>query len=170
MVATGGNDAKLAVVKALGADYVINYTTHPKFSTLVKQYCGGAHVVFDPVGGSVFDQGVRSTAWGARVVVVGFTSGVWPSVPVNIVLIKGLSILGARAGEFVRRNEDGFKNILVPRMRQLYQWSDQGLLVPHVSHTFPLERVADAFKTLVERRVIGRVVVTFSPEICKSKL
>merc|ERR1712010_569 len=110
VIATGGSDAKLAVVKALGADLVINYTTDPTFAPLIKQHCGGANVVFDPVGGSVFDQGLRSTAWGARIVVVGFTSGVWPKVPANIVLIKGLSVLGARAGEFVRRNEDGFNN------------------------------------------------------------
>ena len=167
MIATGGTDAKLAVVKALGADLVINYTAHPKFSKLVKQYCGGANVVFDPVGGDVFDQGFRSTAWGARVVVVGFTSGIWPQLPANIVLIKGLNILGARAGEFVRRSEDGFNKILVPRMRQLYKWCEEGFLVPHVSHCFPLDRIGEAFRTLTERKVIGRVVVTFPDDMSK---
>jgi NADPH2:quinone reductase len=161
VIATGGSDEKLAVVKAQGADCVINYNTDEKFAKAVKDATGGkgADVIFDPVGGAVFDQSISAAAWGGRILVVGFTSGVRPQAPANIVLIKGLSVLGCRAGEIIRRTPNGIKMVAEPRMKQLLEWANAGKLVPYVSHQFPLEQIGGAFKALLERQIIGRVVV-----------
>jgi NADPH2:quinone reductase len=75
IIATGGDDQKLAIVKKEGADHVINYNTTPNFRGLVKEYTGGkgADMVYDPVGGAVFDESMRCVNWGARLLIVGFT-------------------------------------------------------------------------------------------------
>mmetsp|Transcript_10016 Transcript_10016/g.19033 ORF Transcript_10016/g.19033 Transcript_10016/m.19033 type:complete len:298 (-) Transcript_10016:2049-2942(-) len=164
VIATGGSDEKLAAVKAnIGVDHVINYTTNPQFSERVKSLTGGKGVdlVFDPVGGDVFLQGLKSTAFGARVLVVGFTSGDWSKISANYVLIKCLSIIGCRAGEAVQRHPTGFESILKPRIDALLRWAEQGKLRPLVSHTFPLTQqgVQGAFRCVLNRKVIGRVCV-----------
>src|SRR3546814_12412854 len=101
--ATGGSDAKLAEVARLGADTVVNYT-HGPLRDAVKGLTGGkgVNVVFDPVGGDLFDESMRCLAWGARICVIGFTSVRWPEAKVNHVLITGASILGVRADEAPR--------------------------------------------------------------------
>jgi NADPH2:quinone reductase len=77
----------------------------------------------------------------------------------NLTLIKGLTIMGCRAGEFVRRDSDGATNIAAPRMKQLFEWAESGLLTPFVSHEFPLALAADAMQAVLHRKVVGRVVV-----------
>jgi NADPH2:quinone reductase len=164
VVATGGTNAKLAVVKAQGADHVINYNTTPKYRDEVKQVTGqdGVAVVFDPVGGDVFSESLRCTAWGARVLVLGFTSGVRPQAAMNYVLIKGLSLLGCRAGEYVRRHPEGYAAIQQPRLETLLGWAETGQLQPpHVSHRLPFttEGVKECFRCLDQRQVVGRACV-----------
>lgn len=114
-------------------------------------------VVFDTIGGEVFEESLRGTAWGARVLVVGFASGKHPSIRANYALIKGLTIMGCRAGESVRRDP----SLHLPRMKQLLDWVDAGEICPHVSHEFAVEDVEAAFRTVLERRVIGKAVVSF---------
>ena len=100
VIATGGDDERLAVVKQNGADEVVNYRTSD-FVSAVKELTGGkgADVIYDPVGGEVLEKSMRAAAYGARLLVVGFTSGGPSKLMSNHVLIKGLSILGVRAGE-----------------------------------------------------------------------
>mmetsp|Transcript_24033 Transcript_24033/g.44585 ORF Transcript_24033/g.44585 Transcript_24033/m.44585 type:complete len:362 (+) Transcript_24033:1-1086(+) len=169
VLATGGSDEKLHVVKQVaGADATFNYTTEPDFSKKVKRATGGrgVDVVFDSVGGSVFDNGLRSTAFGARVLIVGFTSGARPKIPSNYVLIKCLTVLGCRAGEMPAREPDGINTIIKPRLNHLSSLAKNGLLCPHISHRFPFstQGVQQAFRTLLQRKVVGRVVVLVDEE------
>lgn len=161
VIATGGSDDKLAVVKSRGADHVINYTLEDGklggFRERVKEITGtgGADVIYDPVGGDVFDESMRCVNVGGRILAIGFTSGRWPQAPVNLVLIKELSILGVRAGEIGRRlPEVGRAN-----RRALTELAESGAIDPHVSHALPFERAVDALRLLVERRVVGKAVV-----------
>lgn len=164
VIAAGGADDKLETVKQVsGADHVINYNKDPKFSQRVKELTNGkgATLVFDTVGGEVFQQALRSTAFGARVLIVGFTSGERPKVPTNYVLIKCLSIIGCRAGEVLLRIPDATNLISGPRRIRLTQYGNKGWLKSHVSHTFPFttEGVRDAYRALMNRQVVGRVCV-----------
>ncbi|HIA48708.1 MAG TPA: NADPH:quinone oxidoreductase family protein [Candidatus Hydrogenedentes bacterium] len=161
VIATGGTDEKLKVVMEKGADHVINYTredgSQGGFRERVKELTGGkgADVIYDPVGGDVFDESVRCIAWGGRLLVIGFTSGRIPTVPVNMPLIKGFSVVGVRAGEFGRRNPAlGKENI-----ETVIRWASEGKLNPHICSTFPLDRSVEAMQMLANRKVVGKVVI-----------
>ena len=166
VIATGGTDEKLKVVKEVGgADEVINYNKNPNFSKDVKKLTNGAgaDIVFDPVGGDAFDQALRSTAFGARVCIVGFTSGKHPNIPANYALIKCLAILGCRAGEYILH-----KPTMDPdtRLKKMIKLAQSPALAPHVSSVYPFTSagVQAAFKELQDRKVIGRVCVDVSQE------
>jgi len=156
VIATSASDEKLEVVKARGADHVIN-VTHG-FREKVKELTGGkgADVIYDPVGGDVFDESVRCIAWNGRLLIIGFTSGRIPTVPVNMPLIKGFSVVGVRAGEYGRRDpEAGRANI-----KAIDEFAASGKIDPYVCATFPLERAVDAMRMLQDRKAVGKVVIT----------
>jgi len=157
VIATGSDDARLAVVKAQGADEVVNYRT-ADFVAAVKTLTGGkgANVIYDPVGGEVLEKSMRAAAYGARLLVVGFTSGGPSRIMSNHVLIKGLSILGVRAGETIRRLSPELERDYLEELPRL---AGLGVMRPHISHRFPLERAADAFRALLDRKVVGKVVL-----------
>jgi len=155
VIATGSSDERLAVVRELGADLVINLRT-ADFVAVVKGMTDGrgADVIYDPVGGEVLERSMRAANYGARLLVVGFTSGGPSKVMSNHVLIKGLSILGVRAGETLRRQPHmNYSYEELPRLAAL------GVMRPHISHRFPMERAADAFRALIDRQVIGKAVI-----------
>jgi NADPH2:quinone reductase len=155
VIAAASSEDKLAVAKAKGADHLLLYSREP-FRDAVKRITGGrgADVVFDPVGGQIFEDSVRCIAWGARVLVVGFTGGIGLA-RTNLLLIKGASVLGVRAGEAVRRNP-GLGDV---RLKTLVEWAEQGKVRPNVSHRLPLEEFARAMRLLIERKAIGRVAL-----------
>ncbi len=157
IIATGGDDTKLAVARDYGADHVINYR-NGEFRDQVKEITGGrgVDVVYDSVGGDVFDQSLRCMAWHGRLVVVGFTSGRIPTLSANYALIKGLSIIGCRAGEFRRNDPEGGARM----DKDLLGLANGGKLHPHVSHVVPLERAVEGMQLLLDRKVIGKAVVT----------
>ncbi len=164
VIGTGGSDAKLAVVKARGADHVINYTREDGslggFRDAVKAITGGggADVIYDPVGGDVFDESMRCVNWGGRILTIGFTSGRWPQAPVNLILIKQIAVIGVRAGEYGRRDPvRGREND-----EALYRLAAEGRITPHVCAGFPLQRAVEAMQMLTERRVVGKAVVTMN--------
>jgi NADPH2:quinone reductase len=155
VIATGGDDVRLSIVRAHGADEVINYRT-ADFVAAVKSATDGrgADVIYDPVGGEVLEKSMRAAAYGARLLVVGFTSGGPSKIMSNYVLIKGLSILGIRAGEtLLRLPQMGYSYDDLPRLAAL------GVMRPHISHRFPMERAADAFRALIDRKVVGKAVI-----------
>jgi NADPH2:quinone reductase len=164
VIATGGSDEKLAVVKARGADHVINYTqadgTLGGFREEVKALTDGrgADVIYDPVGGDVFDESMRCINWGGRILTIGFTSGRWPQAPVNLILIKQIAVIGVRAGEYGRRDPAKGREA----ERALYAMAAAGEIDPYVCAGFPLERAVEAMRMLEQRRVVGKVVVTMN--------
>ena len=157
VIATGSDDRRLAVVRRQGADFVVNLRTDDMVPVVKGLTDGrGVDVVFDPVGGEVLERSMRASAYGARLLVVGFTSGGPTRIMSNHVLIKGLSILGVRAGETARREGTGYFRDYATELPKL---AAQGVMRPHISHRFPLDRVADAMRVLIDRQVIGKVVI-----------
>ncbi|WNV10851.1 NADPH:quinone oxidoreductase family protein [Tardiphaga sp. 709] len=156
VIAAASSEEKLAVAKARGADHGVLYGSEP-FRDAVKRITEGrgADVVFDPVGGEIFEQSLRCINWGARLLVIGFTGGIGVA-KTNLVLIKGASVLGVRAGEAARRDP----KIGEARIAQLLAWAEAGKIRPNVSHRLPLADVAAAMRLLTERKAIGRVALT----------
>ena len=156
VIAVASSQEKLDVARARGADRGVFYGDGP-FHEAVKRITDGrgADVVFDPVGGDIFEQSLRCIGWGARLLVIGFTGGVGVA-KTNLVLIKGASVLGVRAGEAARRHPA----IGEARISALLQWAEQGKVRPNVSHRLPLEDVAQAMHLLIDRKAIGRVALT----------
>jgi NADPH2:quinone reductase len=155
VIAAASSEEKLAVARAKGADHLVLYAREP-FRDAVKRLTDGrgADVVFDPVGGEVFENSVRCIAWGARLLVIGFTGGVGLA-RTNLLLIKGASVLGVRAGEAVRKNPV----LGEARIRALTEWAEAGKLRPNISHRLPLQDYAQAMRLLVDRKAIGRVAL-----------
>src|SRR3954468_24959015 len=156
VIAAASSEEKLAVAQARGADHLVLYGREP-FRDAVKRITDGrgADVVYDPVGGEVLEQSLRCIAWGARVLVIGFTGGIGMARS-NLLLIKGASVLGVRAGEAARKNPA----LGVARIKALTEWAEAGKLRPNVSHRLPLEEHAAAMRLLIERKAIGRVALT----------
>jgi NADPH2:quinone reductase len=155
VIAAASSEEKLAVAQARGADHLVLYSREP-FRDAVKRITDGrgADVVFDPVGGEIFENSVRCIAWGARILVIGFTGGIGLA-RTNLLLIKGASVLGVRAGEAVRRNP----LLGEVRLQALTEWAEAGKIRPNVSHRLPLEHYARAMRLLVDRKAIGRVAL-----------
>lgn len=153
-MATGAH--KLAILKARGADQVFDYADGA-FREKVKAVTAGrgVDVVYDPVGGDVFDESLRCMAPFGRMLVIGFASGRIPQAAVNHVLIKQISIVGVRAGEYGRQNPAGGAEVDLA----LAAWAASGRLVPHVHAVFPFSGIVDAFDAIRARQVIGRVVI-----------
>jgi NADPH2:quinone reductase len=157
VIATGSDDARLAVVHASGADEVVNYRTGD-FVAAVKALTDGkgCDVIYDPVGGEVLEKSVRAAAYGARLLVVGFTSGGPSKLMSNHILIKGLTVLGVRAGETILRLSPELGRDYVEELPRL---AALGVMRPNISHRFPMERAADAFRALIDRKVVGKAVI-----------
>ncbi len=156
VIATGGSDEKLTKVKAYGADHVIN--TADGFRTKVKDLTDGrgADVIYDPVGGDIFDESVRCIAFDGRLLVIGFTSGRIANVATNMPLIKGFSVVGVRAGEYGRQfPERGRENV-----KQIWDWAREGKTRPYVHASLPLEQTLDGFRELQNRKVVGKLIIT----------
>jgi NADPH2:quinone reductase len=157
--AAASSEEKLAVAQARGADHLVLYGREP-FRDAVKRITDGrgADVVYDPVGGEIFEQSLRCIAWGARVLVIGFTGGIGMA-RTNLVLIKGASVLGVRAGEAARKNPARG----VARIKALGEWAEAGKIRPNISHRLPLEDYAKAMRLLMDRKAIGRVALMMKP-------
>src|SRR3954451_23910658 len=156
VIAAASSEEKLEIAKSRGADHVLLYAREP-FRDAVKRVTDGrgADVVFDPVGGEVFESSMRCINWGARLLIIGFTGGIGLA-KTNLLMIKGASVLGVRAGEAARKNPELGKK----RLKALLQWAEQGKIRPNISHRLPLQDYARAMRLLTERKAIGRVALT----------
>jgi NADPH2:quinone reductase len=155
VIAAASSEEKLAVAKAKGADHLVLYGREP-FRDAVKRSTDGrgADAVFDPVGGEIFENSLRCIAWGARILVIGFTGGIGLA-RTNLLMIKGASVLGVRAGEAARKNPA----LGEERLKTLLAWAAGGHVRPHISHRLPLEDYAQAMRLLIDRKAIGRVAL-----------
>ncbi len=157
VIATAGGPDKLAVAEAHGADHLID-SRREDIRERVKELTGGrgADVVFDPVGGDVFDASLRAVAWGGRLVVIGFAAGRVQQIPANILLIKNLSAVGFYWGSYRKHAPQ----LVSAQFAQLFAWFEAGKLKPHVSHQLDLARAAEALELLSSRKSTGKVVLT----------
>ena len=160
VIAGASSDEKLAIAKDHGADELVNYTTQDLKST-VKQLTGkhGVDVIYDPVGDRLADAAFRTIAWEGRYLVIGFAAGNIPAIPFNLPLVKGASIVGVFWGDFVIRTP----NFHHANMNELYTMYAQGKLRPHISARYDLADGAKAIRSLMERKVTGKVVVRCNP-------
>jgi NADPH:quinone reductase len=155
VIATSASAAKRAVLNCFGYEHCLDVTCGFKEHVKALTNGRGADVIFDPVGGDVFDESVRCIAFDGRLLSIGFTSGRIPSLPVNMALIKGFSLMGVRAGEYGRQFPDrGLANL-----QAVHAMASDGLITPHVSATFVLDDTRLALNALVERTIIGKAVV-----------
>jgi len=154
VIATSGSEAKRAILKDYGADLVL---PDSGFREEVKAFTGGrgADVIYDPVGGDVFDESVRCIAFDGRLLIIGFTSGRIPSVNVNMPLIKGFSVVGVRAGEYGRQFPDRGKENLAA----IWKLAEEGKVRPRIHAEVPLADWRRAFEMMRDRSIVGKVAI-----------
>ena len=154
VIATSASSSKREFLSSYGAHHVL---PDSGFKDKVKELTpyNGADIIYDPVGGDVFDESIRCIAWNGRLLVIGFTSGRIPSIGANMPLIKGFSVVGVRGGEYGRRNpEMGKKNL-----EEIDKLASEGKLNPHIHKTYSLDNTVDALNELRNRTVIGKVCI-----------
>lgn len=154
VIAVARGADRLAVAEAAGADHLVDSDTEDLRGTL--KALGGADVVYDPVGGPMFEAAFRAARPEARIVVIGFASGEVPQIKANHLLVKNISLLGLYWGGYLAFRPEVVSNSL----RELLGWYAEGRIKPHVGHLVPFERSAEGLALLRDRKATGKVVVT----------
>ena len=155
VIAAASSQPKLDAASSRGATATVDYSSGSLVDKVRALAPDGIDVIFDPVGGDLFDQALRLPAPNGRLLVVGFASGRIGQAPANLPLIKGYSIVGVRAGETMRRDASARERAA----RQLTLWTMEGRLRPFVSQRLPLADAAAALRLLESRQAIGRIVL-----------
>ncbi|MGE2835228.1 NADPH:quinone oxidoreductase family protein [Mycobacterium sp. SMC-4] len=152
VTAVASSQEKLEVARSHGARHLINHREGDVRGALREALPTGAHAVIDPVGGALSEPALRSLRRGGRFVTVGFASGVIPAIPLNLVLVKGVHILGFQFGdvpaEEFTRNEGKLRELLIG-----------GRVRPHIGAVYPLDEVAEALAHVADGRAVGKVVL-----------
>jgi NADPH2:quinone reductase len=156
VIAAAGSSEKLAAAVAAGAVETIDYTVEP-LADRIKALTAdaGADVVYDAVGGDVFDACLRGIAWGGRLLIIGFAAGRIPEIPANRLLLRGASAVGVFWGSFASRYPERNRANFV----RLFELAAAGKLVPHVGARYDLADAARAIEDLEQRRIVGKAVV-----------
>ena len=157
VIAAASSADKLALCRERGADMTIDYQAE-ELRARLKELTGGrgVDVVVDPVGGRFTEPALRSMAWRGRYLVVGFTDGEIPRVPLNLPLLKGCSIVGVFWGDFLKREPVQGESDLAA----LFELYRKKMIAPLVSARYDLDHAGQAIEALMQRRVRGKVVVT----------
>ncbi len=156
VIAAASTDEKLALAREYGASETINYSeTSLKEQIKTLNKGKGVDVIYDPVGGELFDDCLRSLAWRGRLLVIGFASGDIPKAPANLPLLKGSSIVGVFWGAFTQHEPQAH----MENMRELVGWFAGGQLKPHIGAVLPLDQAAEAMNILASRKAMGKVVI-----------
>jgi NADPH:quinone reductase len=161
VIAAASSDEKLAFVNQLKPNALLNYgdgELKEKVKTLTDGK--GADVIYDPVGGDLFDQSCRCINWNGRLLVIGFTSGRIPEYKANLALLKGSSMVGVFLGRFRKEEPDEYEN----NFHELLEMYVQGKLSPLITESFPLQDYVDAFNVFTERKVMGKVTLEIRSE------
>ena len=155
--AAASSDAKLELAAGRGASRLINYKK-VALREQVKELTAaqGVDIIYDPVGGDLFEDCLRSIAWGGRILIIGFASGSIPQISANLPLLKGSSLVGVFWGTFAQREVEANRQ----NMSELLHWFEQGKLRPCISATYPLEDAPLAMRALADRQAKGKLVVT----------
>jgi NADPH2:quinone reductase len=155
VTAVASSAEKLAAAKSRGATHLIDHRAGDLRQALRATLPAGADVVVDPVGGDLAEPALRSLRWAGRFVTVGYASGTIPRIPLNLVLLKGIQVVGfeflgfsTRRADEARRNETELMALLAA-----------GRATPHIGATFPLDDVAGALRLVADGRAIGKVVL-----------
>jgi NADPH2:quinone reductase len=157
IIATAGTDEKVELCRRLGADHAINYKTQD-FVEEVNRLTGGrgANVIFDPVGGDVYDRSTKCIAFEGRIVIVGFTSGRIPQAATNHVLVKNYSVVGLHWGLYTTRAPQ----LIPPASRALLELYEAGKIKPHISARVPLAEAPQALAAVAGGKSTGKVILT----------
>ena len=155
VTAVASSAEKLDVAASYGAHHLVNHRKGDLRNALREALPDGAHAVIDPVGGQLSEPALRSLRRGGRFVTVGYASGVIPAIPLNLVLVKGVVVLGFQfqdvaPAEF-QRNEDELRELLVT-----------GRVLPHIGAVYPLAETAGALRHVTDGRAVGKVLVDFT--------
>ncbi len=158
VIAAASSDEKLALCKTLGADEVINYTTEDLKGRLKELTEGrGVDVVYDPVGGDFSEIALRSMAWQGRFLVICFSNGPIPKIPLKLTLLKGCQIVGVFWGRFMSEEPE----VHMDNVKTLWEWFESGKIKPVVTDVFPIAAFESGYAAMMERRAKGKVIFTF---------
>jgi len=153
-----GSDEKAEYVKSLGADEIIRYDEVELKETVKELTDGkGVDVVMDPVGGDVTEQALRATAWNGRLLVIGFTDGNIPKIPLNLTLVKGVSIVGVWWGRWTTTSPEE----TAEDFKELIEFIEKDELVIKPKNIHPIEETSLALENFLSRKNIGKTVISF---------
>jgi len=156
VIITSSDDRKLQRARELGADETINYGSQDLREALKALTAGrGPDIVYDPVGGDLAEAAFRSIAWRGRYLVIGFAQGAIPSLPFNLPLLKGASVVGVFWGDFVRREPAANARALA----ELAGWYAQGKIKPIIDTVLPMSELPTAYRRMAERAIKGKLVM-----------
>ena len=156
VIAAASTDEKLALCTKLGADATINYQRENLREAIKALTDGkGPDVIYDPVGGDFAEPAFRSIAWRGRYLVVGFAAGPIPSLPLNLALLKGASIVGVFWGDLARREPKANAAM----MEELAFWYGAGKIKPVIDRTMPMSELKAAYAHMGSRSVMGKLVM-----------
>jgi NADPH2:quinone reductase len=156
VIACASSDEKLKFVRSFGAAETINYATNDLRAELKRISGGrGVDIVYDPVGGALTEQALRSLAWKGRLLVIGFASGDIPKPPLNLVLLKGCDVRGVFWGEFLNREPGAHRE----NMAELLADAASGAISAHVHGVYPLESYVEALGVIARREALGKVIL-----------
>jgi NADPH2:quinone reductase len=156
VIAGVSSQRKCELCLKLGADAAINYASDNLRETLKQHTDGkGPDVIYDPVGGDLAEPSFRSIGWRGRYLVVGFAQGGIPALPLNLMLLKGASVMGVFWGDFVRREPTASAQ----QMQALAQWYAQGKIKPVIDQVLPMARLHEAYARMASREAMGKIVM-----------
>jgi NADPH2:quinone reductase len=156
VIAAASTDEKCALCTRLGADATINYSRENLRDAIKTLTEGkGPDVIYDPVGGDYAEPAFRSIAWRGRYLVVGFASGPIPTLPMNLPLLKGASLVGVFWGDFARREPKANAAM----MTELAGWYAQGKVKPVIDRAMPMSELKAAYAHMGSRSVMGKLVM-----------
>jgi NADPH:quinone reductase len=150
-------EEKADLLKRFNVRHIVNYSTGSLRDNVRELTNGkGADVIIDPVGGDLFEDALRTIAWGGRLCVVGFSSGRIPQLPLNQALLKSFDLVGVNYGGWVDRDPQAHRR----ETEELVEWCGSGTIRPHISTTLPLAEVAAAMRLLQDRTATGKILLS----------
>ena len=158
VIAAAGSADKLALAARHGADHLIDYRRDDLRARLKAICPGGLAALFDPVGGEIFTTALRAMAWGGRIAIIGFASGIVPQIPANLLLVRNLTVHGLYWGSYRKHRPAD----LAAAFAELFVWQAAGRLRPPPPAVRPLAEAAAALAALRDRQVAGKLVLSLA--------